>query len=161
MKASRATVSAGLALMSAAVILCEVATPLHAATPATTEEQAVMAPINGILEGLTQRDHAKVRDQLLPGGMATLIRDGKTLQIHFDAFVERIPTTGTVKLEERLYDPQIRIDDDIAVVWSPYTVFFDGKIDHCGTNIFSLIRRDGRWLISNVADNSRRDCPVR
>lgn len=120
-----------------------------------------MAPINGILEGLTQRDHAKVRDQLLPGGMATLIRDGKTLQIHFDAFVERIPTTGTVKLEERLYDPQIRIDDDIAVVWSPYTVFFDGKIDHCGTNIFSLIRRDGRWLISNVADNSRRDCPAR
>ena len=127
----------------------------------TLEEQAVLAPLQALLDGVAQRDHELVRKQLFPGGMATLIRDGQPLQLHFDAFVERLPTTGTVKLEEVLHDPVVHIDDNIAVIWAPYTFTFDGKIDHCGTNIITLIRRDGRWLISGIADNSRTDCPAK
>ena len=149
-------ISAGCAQIGIVAML--LTTPLRAATP---EEQAVLAPVQAVMDGLAERNHAKVRDQLLPGGMATLIRNGQPLQLNYDAFVERLPTTGTAKLEERLYDPLVRIDDDIAVVWVPYTFFYDGKIDHCGTDLFSLIRRDGRWLISNVADNSRKECPAR
>jgi hypothetical protein len=99
-----------------------------------------------------------VREQLLPGGMATLIRDGKPLQLHFDAFVERLTITGTEKREQRIYDPLVNIDDDIAVVWVPYKYLIDGKVDHCGTDLFSLFRVDGRWLVSGIADNSRKDC---
>ncbi len=86
------------------------------------------------MDGVAQRSHTKVQEQLLPGGMATLIRDGMPLQLHFDAFVERLPTTGTTKLEERLHDPLVRIDNDIAVVWVPYLFFIDGQVDHCGTD---------------------------
>ena len=111
-----------------------------------------------VLDGVAQRNHAMVKEQLLPGGMATLIREDKPLQLHFDAFVERLPTTGVTKLEERLYDPLVRIDDDIAVVWVPYKFFIDDKVDHCGTDVFSLIHQDGRWLVSGIADNSRKDC---
>jgi hypothetical protein len=90
--------------------------------------------------------------------MATLIREDKLLQLHFDAFVERLPATGAAKLEEHLYDPLVRIDDDIAVVWSPYKYFMDDKLDHCGTDLFSMIRRYGCWMVSGIADNSRQDC---
>jgi len=128
---------------------------LQASTP---EEQAILMPIHTIMDGVAQRNHAMVKEQLLPGGMATLIREGKPLQLHFDAFVERLPTTGATKLEERLYDPLVRIDDDIAVVWVPYKFFIDDKVDHCGTDLFSLIHQDGRWLVSGIADNSRKDC---
>jgi len=128
---------------------------LQASTP---EEQAILMPIHTIMDGVAQRNHAMVKGQLLPGGMATLIREGKPLQLHFDAFVERLPTTGATKLEERLYDPLVRIDDDIAVVWVPYKFFIDDKVDHCGTDLFSLIHQDGRWLVSGIADNSRKDC---
>ena len=128
---------------------------LQASTP---EEQAILMPIHTIMDGVAQRNHAMVKEQLLPGGMATLIREGKPLQLHFDAFVERLPTTGATKLEERLYDPLVRIDDDIAVVWVPYKFFIEDKVDHCGTDLFSLIHQDGRWLVSGIADNSRKDC---
>jgi len=128
---------------------------LQASTP---EEQAILMPVHKIMDGVAQRNHAMVKEQLLPGGMATLIREGKPLQLHFDAFVERLPTTGATKLEERLYDPLVRIDDDIAVVWVPYKFFIDDKVDHCGTDVFSLIHQDGRWLVSGIADNSRKDC---
>lgn len=129
--------------------------PLQASTP---EEQAILRSVQKIMDGVAQRNHAMVKEQLVPGGMATLIREGKPLQLHFDAFVERLPTTGETKLEERLYDPLVRIDDDIAVVWVPYKYFIDEKLDHCGTDLLSLLRRDGRWLVSGIADNSRKDC---
>lgn len=129
--------------------------PMRASTPT---EQAILTTIQRIMDGVAQRNHAMVKGQLFPGGMATLIREGEPLQLNFDAFVERLPTIGATKLEERLYDPLVRIDDDIALVWSPYKYFIDDKLDHCGTDLFSLIRRDGRWLVSGIADNSRKDC---
>jgi hypothetical protein len=129
--------------------------PMQASTP---EEQAIFKPVQKIMDGMAQRNHAMVKEQLFPGGMATLIREGKPLQLHFVAFVERLPTTGATKLEERLYDPLVRVDDDIAVVWIPYRYFIDDKLDHCGTDLFSLIRRDARWLVSAIADNSRKAC---
>jgi hypothetical protein len=153
---------AGLVTVCVAAAL--VATPLRAATPDSTltpEQQAVFAPFQALLDSVAQHDHELGRKQLLPGGTATLIRDGKPLQLHFDAFIDRLPTTGTVKLEEVIHDPIVHIDDDIAVIWAPYTFTFDGKTHHCGTNIVSMIRRDGRWLISGVADNSRTNCPTK
>jgi Putative lumazine-binding len=120
----------------------------------TSEEQAVLAPLQGVFEGIAKHDKAIVRQQLLPGGMATLIRNGQIVQLHFDAFVDRLPA-GTQKLEERIHDPLIRIDNDIAVIWAPYEFLLEGKLDHCGTDLVNLVHRDGRWLISAIGDNSR------
>jgi Putative lumazine-binding len=124
---------------------------LHAETP---EEQTVLAPLQGVFEGIAKHDKAIVRQQLLPGGMATLIRNGQIVQLHFDAFVDRLPS-GTQKLEERIHDPLIRIDNDIAVIWAPYEFLLEGKLDHCGTDLVNLVHRDGHWLISAIGDNSR------
>ena len=96
-----------------------------------------------------------VRQQLLPGGVATLIRDGKVLQMDFEGVVARLPSTGTTVLEEAVHDAVIHIDDNIAVIWAPYRFFFDGHLHHSGTNIVSLLKHEGRWLISGIADNSR------
>ncbi|WP_394834930.1 nuclear transport factor 2 family protein [Pendulispora rubella] len=132
--------------------------PAHAATPA---EQAVLAPFRAVLDGIGKRDKALVRAQLLPGGTTTFIRNGQVVQHTFDAFVEKLPSTGTSRIEERIYDPLVRIDDDIAVIWAAYDFLIDGKVDHCGTDIATLVRRDGRWLISTISDNSRKTCPAR
>jgi len=67
-----------------------------------------------------------VEEQHFPGGMATLIRGGNPFQLSFDVFVERLPTTGTTKLEEPLCDPLVRIDDDIAVEGAP--ISFSSRI---------------------------------
>jgi hypothetical protein len=37
----------------------------------------------------------------------------------------------------------------------------NGQVKHCGTDAVNLVRVDGRWLISGIADNSRDDCPAR
>jgi putative lumazine-binding protein len=137
------------------IALISPASTLRALTP---EDQAVLVPLQGLFDGMTKRDHSLVREQLLPGGVATFVRNGQVLQLHFDAFVDRLPTTGLERIEERIHDPLIRIDHEIAVVWAPYVFTIDGKVDHCGTDLINLIHRDGRWLIAGIEDNSRKVC---
>ncbi|GAA0692651.1 hypothetical protein FHW84_000297 [Dyella sp. SG562] len=129
--------------------------PVHAATP---EEKAVLAPFQTLLDGIGKRDHDMMRSALLPGGMITLTRADKTQQLHYDAFIEHIPATGTQKLEERIHDPLVKIDDNIAIIWAPYEFLVDGKVDHCGTDIAHLVKQNGKWLIAGIADNGRKEC---
>lgn len=119
------------------------------------EEVAVLKPLQDVLDGIAKRDKTEVRNQLLPGGSATLIRHGKILQLSFDAFVDRI-REGPEIVEERIHDPLVLIDDDIAVIWAPYDFFINGVVDHRGTDIVHLVRQDGHWLIAGIGDNSRK-----
>ena len=125
------------------------------------EEQAVLAPVNKLFDGMARRDAAMIKDVALPGGTLVLMRDGKPTQMTFDAFAEHIGQPGTTKIEERIHDPLVRVDHDLAMVWAPFEFLVDGKVDHCGTDLFNLVREDGRWLIASVADTGRKDCPIR
>lgn len=130
------------------------------AAPLTPEERAVLQPIQNLFEGLAKPDPELIRGQLVPEGSATLYRNGQFLQMSLSGLADRLAKviSDPDKFEERIHDPLIRIDDNIAVVWAPYEALKNGKLDHCGTNLFSLIYRDGRWLIASVTDNSRQNC---
>src|SRR4051794_9192754 len=93
---------------------------LHAATP---DEQAVLAPINAMFEGMAKRDAAAIKKPLLPGGGLVLMRDGKPTQMTFDAFADAVGKPGKSQIEERIHDPLVRIDNDLAVVW-PRSAFW-------------------------------------
>src|ERR1041385_5681316 len=136
---------------------------LRAATPSSEEPsakeaQAVMAPINEMFDGMAKRDAAAIKKPLLPGGGLVLMRDGKPTQMTFEDFADRVGKPGKSQIEERIHDPLVRIDNDLAVVWAPFDFLVDGKVDHCGTDLFNLVRADGKWLVANVADTGRKDC---
>jgi hypothetical protein len=139
---------------------------LHAATslsgePSAKEAQAVMAPITAMFDGMAKRDAAAIKKPLLPGGGMVLMRDGKPTQMTFDAFADAVGKPGKAQIEERIHDPLVRIDNDLAVVWAPFDFLVDGKVDHCGTDLFNLVRADGKWLIASVADTGRKDCAAK
>jgi hypothetical protein len=131
---------------------------LHAATP---EEQAVLVPVKAMFDGMAKRDAAAIKEPLLPGGTMVLMRDGKPVQMTLEAFADRVGKPGTTQIEERIHDPLIRIDNDLAVVWAPFEFLIDGKVDHCGTDLFNLVRKDGKWLIASIADTGRKDCAAK
>ena len=133
-------------------------TSLYAATP---EEQAVLASVQVMFDGMAKRDAAAIKEPTLPGGTMVLMRDGKPTQMTFEAFADRVGKPGTTQIEERIHDPLVRIDNDLAMVWAPFEFLVDGKVDHCGTDLFNLVRKDGKWLIASVADTGRKDCSVK
>ena len=111
-----------------------------------------------MFDGMAKRDAAAIQQPLLPGGSMVLMRDGKPTQMTFAAFAERVGKPSTTHIEEQIHDPLVRIDTDLAMVWAPFVVTVDGKVDHCGTDLFNLVRSDGKWLIASVADTGRKDC---
>jgi hypothetical protein len=131
---------------------------LHAVTP---EEEVVLAPVNAMFDGMAKRDAEAIKKPTLPGGTMVLMRDGKPTQMTFEAFAERVGKPGKTHIEERIHDPLVRIDRDLAVVWAPFEFLVDGKVDHCGTDLFNLVQDDGKWLIASVADTGRKDCSAK
>jgi hypothetical protein len=127
----------------------------------SAEEQAVLAPIHAMFDGMSKRDAAAIKAPTLPGGAMVLMRDGKPTQMTFEAFAERVGKPGTTQIEERIHNPLVRIDNDLAVVWAPFDFLVDGKVDHCGTDLFNMVHVDGRWMIASVADTGTKTCPAK
>ena len=127
----------------------------------SSDEQAVLAPIHAMFDGMSKRDAAAIKAPTLPGGTMVLMRDGKPAQMTFEAFADRVGKPGKTQIEERIHDPLVRIDNDLAVVWAPFDFLVDGKVNHCGTDLFNLVRVDGKWLIASVADTGTNTCPAK
>jgi hypothetical protein len=130
-----------LLLMTSALTSCLLPPSLHALTP---EENAVLAPVLAPVLALFD-------------GMV-LMREGKPVQMSFANFAARVGKPGTTHIEERIHHPLIRIDHDLAVVWAPFDLLVDGRIDHCGTDLFNLVQQNGHWLIASIADTGRKTC---
>lgn len=144
----------------AGVLLCSTcAGQARAADALPSQEAQVLSQLHVLLDGLAKRDRQTMASVLLPGGSATLMRNGKPVQMGFDAFVDRLSAPGTDTREERIQHPLVRVDDNLAVVWTYYTFWLNGKLDHCGTDTVNLVKVEGRWLIASIGDTSRSVCP--
>jgi len=133
-------------------------TAIGAATP---EEDAVLAPIRAMFDGMAKRDAAAIKASAISGATMVLMRDGKPTQMTVEAFADRVGKPGKTQIEERIHDPLVRIDNDLAVVWAPFDFLADGKVDHCGTDLFNMVRVDGKWLVASVADTGTKNCAAK
>jgi hypothetical protein len=123
----------------------------------TGEEKAVLAPIQALFDGMAKYDRDAMLAPVQPEGSVALLRDGKVIRMTLGDFANHIKP-GKDKIQERIHDPLIRIDGDIAMVWAPYEFLINGQVKHCGTDVVNLVRIEGRWLIAGIADNSRSSC---
>ena len=72
-------------------------------------------------------------------------------------FAARITPEGS--FDERISDPAIETDADVAMVWARFVVRKQGKINNCGFDHFDLIRENGVWKVMNLSFSSRiTDC---
>lgn len=131
----------------------------NALPPDGSAEAAVMAPIDAMFAGLEARDGAKILAQTRPEGGATVVSekpDG-TRTIRHESWAEFAGgiKPGPEHYQEKLIDPAVEIDGDIAMVWSPFVFTVDGKPHHCGVDHFDLIREKGAWKVLNVTWSSR------
>lgn len=122
-------------------------------------EAAVMAPINGMFAGLEARDGAIILAQTRPEGGATVAMekpDGSHAIRHLSwaDFVGGIKP-GPERYQEKLLDPAVEVDGDVAMVWSRYVFTVDGKAQHCGVDHFDLVRENGGWKVLNVTWSQR------
>lgn len=126
------------------------------------EIAGVMTPIEALFAALSARDGAAILAQVNPRGLATVAdeRPDGTRSVRHMSWAEFAGGVkpGLDRIAERLDNPAVEIDGDIAMVWSPYVFTVNGRVQHCGTDHFDLVRDAGRWRVLNVTWTSRTDC---
>ncbi|SDW21114.1 protein of unknown function [Lutibacter oricola] len=58
---------------------------------------------------------------------------------------------------EKLTSYSIKIDGNLANVWTAYTFYVNKNITHCGSNSFQLVKIGNKWKIISVIDTRRRE----
>ena len=111
-------------LLASTTVIVFLVSCLHAAT---AEQQAVLAPVMALFDGMTKRDPKLIMKPLLTGGTMVLMREGKPAQMTFEAFAERVARPEPTHIEERIHDPLVRIDHDLAVVWARSSFWWMGR----------------------------------
>jgi hypothetical protein len=132
------------------------------AQTAATPEQDVLAVVNRMFEGFAKKDTTIIRATLAEDVKLVSAfnnREGKPMvrAETMDKFLVGIATApGT--LDERLFNPEVRIDGNLATVWVKYEFWYDGKYSHCGFDSFQLARGEAGWKIFSIADTRRPKC---
>ena len=57
---------------------------------------------------------------------------------------------------EKLLSYTIKIDENLASVWTPYEFYLNGNLSHCGVNSFQLFNNNGIWEIIYIVDTRKR-----
>ena len=57
---------------------------------------------------------------------------------------------------EKLLSYDIKIDGNLASVWTPYEFYVNGNFSHCGANSFQFFNNNGTWEIIYLVDMRRR-----
>jgi hypothetical protein len=59
-------------------------------------------------------------------------------------------TPGRPPVDERVQNPTVLIQRDLAHVWSPYTIDVGGKRLHCGIDSIGLAKIGGAWKLTSL-----------
>lgn len=57
---------------------------------------------------------------------------------------------------EKLLSYTIKIDENLASVWTPYEFYLNDNFSHCGVNSFQLFNNNGNWEIIYIVDTRKR-----
>jgi cyanophycinase len=125
------------------------------------DEVAVIAQMNRFFDAMRTQDTAAIREMshpelrlFVPGeqGGAPALRVSTIQQ-----FMDQIAASQQ-RLDERAIDPEVRIDGNLASLWTYYEFFRDAEFSHCGSDAFHFARTAaGGWQIVGLAYTTQRD----
>lgn len=130
---------------------------------AQSTEDSVKTAVNQLFEGMKSANAAMVTgafsDSAILQTIITRNKEGKTVirNEKVSAFADFVGKQKPGAADERITFETIKIDGPLAIVWTPYKFYFDGKFSHCGVNSFQLVRLNGQWKIQYLIDTRRKD----
>ncbi len=143
------------------LLLLALSASLGPALHAQGAETEIRAVIQRLFDGMRAGDSAMVRSVFDSAAsfVSTSTRDGRPQIVpgSVDRFVTAVGRPHDAVWDERIWDVEIRVDDNLAQVWTKYAFFLGEEFSHCGVDGFHLVRRAEGWKIVHLADTRRRE----
>ncbi len=126
------------------------------ATAQAQDQAAVMAVVHTLFDGMREKDSTKLasvwhREARLQSTGRDEQGNPTVTTLDVAAFSQRIVSMKPT-VDEKTFDEQVMVNEDLAMVWAPYNVFVDGEFRHCGVDAFQLVRTADGWKILQLAD---------
>ncbi|PYP79672.1 MAG: hypothetical protein DMD35_07530 [Gemmatimonadetes bacterium] len=132
--------------------------PCRAVAAQSTARDSVLATVQQAFDLMRSRDTAGMRQLFDSTARLIGVRDTTTATRArtVSQFLASVASTPAERIsDERMFDPEVRIDGPVAQVWTYYTFRSGTTFSHCGTDAVSLIRSGGSWRIVNFIWNVR------
>jgi hypothetical protein len=128
----------------------------------TDESTAVINVIKQLFDGMRANDSVRIKAISHPEAQlrTTLIdREGKPRMVSesFSRFISSVGKPAPKMLDERIWSYDVRIDQNLATVWTEYTFYLGDQMSHCGVNAFQLMKTTEGWKIIGITDTRRKD----
>ncbi|WP_300355913.1 nuclear transport factor 2 family protein [Fluviicola sp.] len=125
------------------------------------EKKEVRKVIDQLFDGMRKGDSAQVHKTFLPNATlnSSFINKKGEAKLHQDSitsFLNAIGTPHTEIWDERLLSCEIKIDENLATVWTKYAFYVDNVYSHEGVNAFQLVKVSGEWKILIITDTRRK-----
>lgn len=125
-------------------------------------EQAVIAVVKTLFDGMRAGDSTVVRSVLHPEAhLQSSFTNKEGIPVLRGGSVDRwVTSVGTPHEEiydEKIWSYKVRVDDNLASVWTEYTFYLGKKLSHCGVNAFHIVNTAAGWKISHITDTRRRE----
>jgi Domain of unknown function (DUF4440) len=132
------------------------------AAGAQSDKDAIVAVVKRVFDGMRTRDTALMRAQLDPSARMIGVDPAKGVQvIDPSRWIGGVGKSTGDAYDERIFDPEVRVDGDLATVWTYYEFWLGPKLSHCGYDSFVLSKVGGAWKIVQVADTRKQSCKPR
>jgi hypothetical protein len=114
------------------------------------EARTVIAVADSVLAALSSGDGATLArltlDSAVVGGAG--LRNGVE-RMSLRTWGPYITRTGS-DFTERGFDESARVQDRVAMVWVPYDLYIGATWSHCGVDVFTMMKTDGRWRVASL-----------
>lgn len=120
--------------------------------PTDAERDAILAAVRGIFDALAAGDGEILREIMHPDVLMHSVEraaDGtrSSSTSTRDQLIARLEGSEQV-LIERMWDAEVRVSGDLAMVWTPYDFYVGEDLSHCGADALLLTRNDDEsWTI--------------
>lgn len=122
-----------------------------AAAQAPDPRAAAIAVADSALAAITRGDATGLTDLMVPEAVLfpTSTRDGvTTYRVRTRQEQRTASLSGVV---ERGFKPEAMVNGGVAMVWFPYDLYRNGAWSHCGADVFTLVKTEGKWRIASMA----------
>lgn len=133
---------------------------LFLSAEAQTAEDSVKAVINKMFTAMKTGDANLLKSTFSDSIVFQTIarsKDGNLIvrNENPEEFIEQVGKAVAGSLDERIEFETIKTDGPLAIAWTPYKFYYNGKFSHCGVNSFQLVRLRGEWRVQYIIDTRR------
>ena len=123
------------------------------------DQAAVIQVVEDLFRAMSRRDGEVMRALHMPEVALIRVTDNAKPSVQLgapDRFINSVINAPAAP-RERMWDPEVRVDGDLATLWAPYDFHLGDSFSHCGINALQLVRTDSQWRIVSIAYTVHRE----